>query len=126
MVNANTCILNGRNYAKNDFISVSVKGSSAVDYCLISHENLPLFGSFNVIRTVGLISRLRNINSVAPVSFPDHSVIVWQLSLDAFIDTTVDAENIQSSADVYDKFDVSSVLRSFYPVMTLENKMDVF
>ena len=45
LINANFCILNGRNYNTNDFTSVSVKGLSVVDYCLISHESLSVFVS---------------------------------------------------------------------------------
>ena len=39
------CILNGRDFIKNDFTSVSVKGSAVVDYCLVNHENLSSFRS---------------------------------------------------------------------------------
>ena len=56
LINANMCILNGRNSISNDFTSVSVKGSAVVDYCLVSHESLSSFSSFNVIRTVDLIN----------------------------------------------------------------------
>ena len=68
--------LNGRNYLNTGFTSVSVKGSSVVDNCLVSHESLPVFSCFEVRSTVDLISGLRSISAVAPVSFPDHSVIV--------------------------------------------------
>ena len=37
LINTNMCISNGRNHSKNDFTSVSVKGSSGVDCCLVSH-----------------------------------------------------------------------------------------
>ena len=107
------CILNGRNYLNNGFISVSVKGSSVVDYCLVSHESLPIFSCFEVISTVDLISRLRSISTVAPVSFPDRSVIIWKLNLDAYIGTPVDTEDLQSYSKLYDKFDVSSVSGEF-------------
>ena len=54
-------MLNGRCGIKNDFTSVSVKGSSVVDYCFVSHENLSAFQDFEVIRAVDLISRLTNM-----------------------------------------------------------------
>ena len=59
------CILNGRNYLNNGFTLVSVKGSSVVDYCLVSHESLSIFICFEVISTVDLISRTRSISTVA-------------------------------------------------------------
>ena len=50
---------------------------------------------------------------MAPVSFPDHSVIVWKLYLDAYIGTHVDTEDLQSYSKLYDKFDVSRVSEEF-------------
>ena len=45
LINTNMCILNGRNCIKNDFTSVSVKGLSVVDYCLVRHDALSTFGT---------------------------------------------------------------------------------
>ena len=97
LINCNMCILNGRNFLKNDFTSVSVKGSSVVDYCLVSHESLPIFNCFDVVRTVDLINWLHNIDAIAPVSFPYHSVILWQLNLKAYIGTFLGTEDSQPS-----------------------------
>ena len=36
LIDANFCILSGRNYNTKDFTSVYVKGLSVVDYCLIT------------------------------------------------------------------------------------------
>ena len=107
------CILNGRNFLKNDFTSVSVKGSSVVDNCLVSHESLPIFNCFDVVRTVDLINRLHNIAAIAPVSFLDHSVILWQLNLEAYIGAFLGTEDSQSRVKCYNKFDVSSVPDDF-------------
>ena len=113
LINCNMCILNGRNFLKNDFTSVSVKGSSVVDNCLVSHESLPIFNCFDVVRTLDLINRLRNIDAIAPVSFPDHSVILWQLNLEAYIGAFVGTEDSQPSVKCFDEFDVSSVPGDF-------------
>ena len=43
LINANYCMLNGRNFVKNDFTSVSGRGSAVVDYCIVSHDSLPAF-----------------------------------------------------------------------------------
>ena len=49
LIDSNMCVLNGRNYTHNDFTSISVKGSSVVDYCIVHQDNLELFSDFNVI-----------------------------------------------------------------------------
>ena len=41
LINANLCMLNGRyNDCLNNFTSVSTKGSSVVDYCILPHNDL--------------------------------------------------------------------------------------
>ena len=48
-------MLSGRNYIQNDFTSVSSKGCSVVDYCIISHDQLNDFQYFKVVRASELI-----------------------------------------------------------------------
>ncbi len=108
LINANYCILNGRNYTTNDFTSVSTKGCSVVDYCLVSHSDLSMFSDFHVTRVTELISRSAGVEALAPTSFPDHSVLSWSLHVDC---NTYIAENTDGSA--YDKFDISHVPDSF-------------
>ena len=50
LLNANCCVLSGRNYYHNDFTYVSTKGSSVVDYCVIPYENLRHYKNFEVMR----------------------------------------------------------------------------
>ena len=38
LINANMCMLNGRNCVNNDFTSISTKGCSVVDFCIVSHD----------------------------------------------------------------------------------------
>ena len=76
---------------------------------MVSHKSLPIFNCFDVVRTVDLINRLHNIDAIAPVSFPGHSVILWQLNLEAYIGAFVGTEHSHPSFKCYDKFDVSSV-----------------
>ena len=40
LIDCNMCMLNGRNYICNDCTSISTKGHSVVDYCLVNHDNL--------------------------------------------------------------------------------------
>ena len=43
LIDANFCILNGRNCLKNDFTCIRPQGCSVVDYCFISHDCLNIF-----------------------------------------------------------------------------------
>jgi len=43
LINTNMIMLNGRKSSYNNFTSVSVKGSSVVDNCLIPHEKLDVY-----------------------------------------------------------------------------------
>ena len=81
---------------------------SVVDYCLVSHETLPLFCDFEVIRTSELISRIDNVSAVAPTGIPDHSLLAWKIDLGSNFVNTSDVENLQSDQP-FDKFDVSTV-----------------
>ena len=117
LINTNMCILNDRNYLRNDFTSVSMKGLSVLDYCLVSHDALSAFSSFDVIRTVELINRVNDINSLAPSSIPNHSVISWKMNFDNFINTCKQNERCLNTTS-YDKFDVSNV-----PYTFLSNQM---
>ena len=112
LINTNMFILNDRNYLRNDFTSVSMKGLSVVDYCLVSHDALSAFSSFDVIRTVELINRVNDINSLAPSSIPNHSVISWKMNFDNFINTCTQNEECLNTTS-YDKFDVSNVPYTF-------------
>ena len=81
LINSNFCIfVCGRNSNKNDFTSVSTKGSSVVDYCLVSHAVLDKFSDFYVYTASELINLNGNINVVVPSSIPDHSCITWVIS----------------------------------------------
>ena len=46
LINCNLCMLNGRHCTKNDFTSISRKGCSVVDYCIVSHDQLSDFQDF--------------------------------------------------------------------------------
>ena len=70
-------MLNGRKFVKNDFTSVSGRGSAVVDYCIVSHDSLPAFDNFNVIRTCDLVDRVIAERGLTPSSIPDHSVLTW-------------------------------------------------
>ena len=66
---------------KNDFTSVSTKGSSVVDYCLVSHSDLPMFSDFHVFTASDLVNLDGNICNVVPSTIPDHSCITWKINI---------------------------------------------
>ena len=109
-INTNMCILNGRNCINNDFTSISTKGLSVVDYCLVSHEVLVTFSNF--IRAVDLINRVNDISNLLASSIPDHSAIIWEINLEAHINTCMDNDGAFCST-YFDKFDVPSVPSTF-------------
>ena len=102
------CILNGRNCIKNDFTSVSVKGLSVVDYCLVRHA-LSTFGNFEVIRAADIIRRAEVANSAT--SIPDHSLIAWTINLNSCLEA--DSESHGGVCSSFDKFDVSNIPNTF-------------
>ena len=109
LINANMCILNGRNYVTNDFTSISTKGCSVVDYCLLSHDNLSLFSDFSVVRAVDAVNLCNNICGIAPTGIPDHSLITWCINFEKTSVFTTTA----NLTDGYDKFDVHSIPNDF-------------
>ena len=109
LINANMYILNGRNYVNNDFTSISTKGCSVVDYCLVSHDNLSMFDNVSVVRSVDAINICYNITALAPTSIPDHSLITWCIN---FENPFVSADDPDITAG-YDKFDVHSMPNDF-------------
>ena len=54
--NANMCMLNGRSLHENNATSISVHGSSVVDYCLVAHDQVCKFNDFKVSLTTDVIN----------------------------------------------------------------------
>jgi len=48
-IDSNMCVLNGRS-ATDDFTCISDKGKSVVDYTVVPHDQLHLFGEFRALR----------------------------------------------------------------------------
>lgn len=109
LINSNMCMLNGRNCVQNDYTSVSVKGSSVVDYCITTHDNLCNFSNFSVTLTSDLINTAGNLSILAPTSIPDHSLLTWQI-VSSITNTDTCKHDVHCS---YDKFDVNSINGSF-------------
>lgn len=82
MINAECCMLNGRNSTVNDYTFISNRGLSVVDYCLVPHCGLPMFSGFKVTRPRALFENAGCVGREDPSrSIPDHSLLEWTLSL---------------------------------------------
>jgi len=114
LTNCNMCMLNGRNSARNDFTSISVKGCSVVDYCIVSHDQLNDFKNFQVIRATELITQCGIVGSdVAPTSIPDHSCLMWNIQISTTETPSSSSVTPDPNEPVRIKYDVSSVPASF-------------
>jgi len=108
LINTNMIMLNGRKSSNNNFTSVSVKGSSVVDYCLIPQEKLDVYTDFNVILTTDLINKHCSIGSVGPSCMPDHSFLTWNVSIKSVL-VSCDQSHVNS----FDKFELKNVPQDF-------------
>ena len=75
------CIINGRiQPLKDNFTSISSKGSSVVDYFLTSHDNLECVIDFEVITMSQIVEMLGSEGiSCAPSKISDHSMLVLEV-----------------------------------------------
>ncbi len=76
LINANLCILNGRNTINNDFTYVSTRGLSVVDYCLVPYESLDMFSEFAVVRASSLATQIGTVGIVEPRAIQAESGLV--------------------------------------------------
>lgn len=108
LINVNFCMLNGRNYVKNDFTCFTSQGQSVVDYCLVGYESLQNCHSFNVIRPRDLITMSGCLQTVDPrTSVPDHALLQWIINV-PFIDCK-DIPQQRSQCVEYTRYDVKSL-----------------
>lgn len=94
-----------------NFTSVSTKGSSVVDYCLVSHADLDKFSDFYVYTASEHINLNGNINAIVPSSIPDHSCITWVISTET--GASVEAEENSQLAEYCLKFNVKTIPDNF-------------
>ena len=112
LINANCCILNGRNTLRNNYTYVSTQGSSVVDYCLVPYECLEMFSGFEVITMNELIQKHNLADYVdLSVSKPDHSILTWNIN----IAKSVDIKDHEYEKDVssFKKFNLSNIPNAF-------------
>ena len=81
----NMCILNGRFGEGDAFTSVSNKGLSVVDYCLVPIEYFSKFANFKVHSMLDIVQD-HDLHSIG--NLPDHSLLVWNFLMEK--ETTCD------------------------------------
>lgn len=113
LINTNMCFLNGRCDENFDsFTSVSTKGSSVVDYCIVTHDDLSIFHDFRVNSPIDLITAIPGLQQAAVCGIPDHALLTWKIATD-FPHPQNCIANDSSSANCYNRFDLSNVPGSF-------------
>ena len=115
LINTNMCMLNGRSDGDQNYTSISVNGSSVVDYCIIPHNQLSNFTNFSVSLTSDLISACNNIANLAPISIPDHSLLSWNdvTNLTKIDEPVVQSTNKDSTDRGHVKFKLNSIPGDF-------------
>lgn len=113
LINTNMCMLNGRNCIKNDFTSISVKGTAVVDYCVTSHENLKLFKDFCIVRVSDLINSIDYVNTTMPASIPDHSLLMWNTNYETNVNISKSNTISIDASSSFDKFELRNIPNDF-------------
>ncbi len=115
LINANYCILNGRNDELNDFTCVSVKGSSVVDYCVCPYESVNNICNFKVFRPSTLIQESGSVGTVDAkcTAKIDHSFLVWTYDIDISCDSDDDFTDTSHPEESYVRYDTTAVPDNF-------------
>ncbi|KAH3728101.1 hypothetical protein DPMN_054048 [Dreissena polymorpha] len=108
------CISNGRNTVTNDLTSVSSKGTSVVDYCIVNHEDLGMFQDFQVLRVNDMLNTSGAVGRrFVPTSLPENSCLLWHISVEGFGTTATDVHEREAEDKVSYRYDTSSVPELF-------------
>ena len=112
LINFNCCVLNGRNYTSNDFTFIGPQEASVVDYCIVPHEKLNLFDSFEVIRMSDKLNDWNLFDTFDNLtSMPDHSILSWKKVLHNLEENECESWDTYKSS--YTGFDHKSITDSF-------------
>ena len=116
----NMCILNGRFREGDAFTSVSNKGLSVVDYCLVPIEYFSKFENFKVHSMLDIVQD-HNLHSIG--NLPDHSLLVWNFLMEK--ETTCDdtPSGRASAGDAFLYTMIDEFLTSERVQSTLENSI---
>ena len=117
LIDANFCMLNGRNFVSNDFTCIRPQGASVVDYCLVNHDDLYKFNDFKVVRSAELVNK---VDFCPPTGVPDHSLLMWSVS-----HNFVPNDNLEtmSKPDDYVKFLVDKIPGDFMQTQDIVCKL---
>lgn len=112
LISTNMCILNGRNSKKNNYTSVSAKGSAVVDYVLVPYEHLCKYNNFEVILSADALQNSFDIQTLEHLSIPDHSLLVWEVSFNTSIQN-VTKEELSNAHYTHLKYDKHNIPTEF-------------
>ena len=104
LINSHCCMMNGRNCQNNDFTFISTSGSSVIDFCVVPYDYLSNIQDLSVHPTSAIIS-VSNIHCtlVSPGTYPDHSLLVWTISVENTVMLNRDSTSRTASFEVFDR-----------------------
>ena len=88
LIDANSCILNGRNCIKNNYTCIKPQGMLVVDYSIIPHEDLNKYAELTVFTVSDLITDINGEAEFAAASIPDQSVLSWKVDVGSYARTS--------------------------------------
>jgi len=101
----------------NDYTSVSTKGLSVVDYCIVPYEYLSCFTDVSVVRARKAFDEACITMQDPTKSIPDHSLLKYNIDIEQFPGAPVVLHNNPSKCDTvlaqYVKYDVTSISADF-------------
>jgi hypothetical protein len=105
------CMLNGRNVMKNDY---TYRDISVVDYCLMPHEQLSQFESFEVKRAIDLFVEADCVGLVDDPArvIPDHNLLMWKLDVSEYI-VPVSTQYTTLPPKTWTKYDLTTIPQDF-------------
>ena len=82
LISCNMCIINDCNYSCNDYASISARGCSVVEYCLVFQDERANFNEFKVITVSEMINIYELVTTSKGNNLPDHYLLSWKTVCD--------------------------------------------
>ena len=106
-------MMNGRNCLNNDFTFISTSGSYVIDYCGVPYEYIYNIQNFSVQPISKLISSSNIYCTLdSPGTYPDHSLLVWTISVENKVMRNCSSTSQTISFEVFDRNIPTDLLES--------------